>query len=290
MGFQPRIPTTFESIDGLTVVTFATAEFQWQSTQPLNVPVAPAIGADWAHDFLGTAAAKRQPVAEQLQFTVLETTPSGVDTDMDTITGNCLSIGLGKLYVTASDGSRRWAYARAIVLPAIVWNAGNIFTKSVTVQFRRQSNWHDTAQTTGTIIVTTQGTQSFTLTNAGNVAIRDAVFRLRANAWHGFVTPTIVNATTGETVAFSRSADSADSEIKLDCGAGSAYYSSNDGATYADDYSHLSRGALQVGLVSLNPGSNTFYVCGGSQWPLLLLNNPLTQNYNLDYAYYGQYT
>lgn len=285
----PSYVEKFVSIDTLTSYVFGLKGAAVQRAQPVRVPMAVGVGADFAHDFSGFGVGVRDVETIGLSWLIVMSTAALVDAEVDLCRSKLLLIGKGKLYALFADGSERWCYARIASMPSPARAAGQLTHVPMAASFTRFSNWYSTTQTTGTQAISTTGTQSFTIANSGNVPVRNAVFRLRANAAKGFVTPSIYNSTTGETISTSRSADGPDGEVKIDCDAQSVYYSSNDGAAYADDYAKVTRGATQAGLMSLAAGNNTIVASGGSPWLLFLLMSPATQNYNFEWSFYPAY-
>lgn len=285
----PRYPEKFVSLDGATTYTFGLNAMAVQEAQPVRVPMGVAIGADSQHDFLGYGVSPREPRKLSLNWFIVKSTAALVDTEVDNLKSDLLLIGKGKLYTVGADGSERWIYARIASMPEPQRAPGQFTHIPVSCEFWGFGNWRASAATTGTQSVTTAGTQSFTITNAGNVPVRDAVFRLRANAMQGFGPILVRNSTTGEVIYSGRVADFADSEIKVDGNAQAVFYSSNDGATYADDYAKVRRGSAQAGLISLAPGNNTIVSACGDVTPWLWLINPLTQNYSFEWSFDAQY-
>lgn len=283
MGFQPRIPTTFESLNGGSILTFGIAEFQWTSSQELIVPNTAVLGADYPHDYLGARSPIKSFGIEDMSFLFLETDPAAVDTDVDNLLSMCVQIGLGKLWLTDKNGVKRWAYARlANQMPVVKWQAGDIFTKAITgLRFRRQSDWLAATPTTGTIVLSSTP-QTFTLTNAGNATVKGAAglkFTFRSNSSSGFTHPQLENLTQSEQINSSRDATSVNSALEMDCERESVRYSTDDGATYANDYANVTLPAAQVSLMTLAPGVNNMKYTNSGGAP----------NCNLDYTFYPAY-
>ena len=258
MSYQPRIPTSFSSRDGLTSVTFGLAEYEWESTQELYAPEAQLVGAHYTFDQLGTAAAKKQAAFETLRFVVYEDTPAEVDTEIDELCAKCVSIGLGKLWMTAADGSLRWAYARALSLPALRWSAGDNFRKAVSLRFRRQSDWYDQAQTTVTTPVN-EVSEGFTISNTTGQDILGPVLTLYG-VWSGTVT--ILNNTNGYGIVYTGAAGASNNDrVRFDAAANRVDRSADGGVTWTSDYSNFARySTAQVQQMILKTGDNNFIV------------------------------
>ena len=258
MSYQPRILTSFASRDGLTSVTFGLAEYEWESTQGLYVPEAQLVGADYTFDQLGTAAPKKQAGRETLRFVVYEDTPAAVDTKIDELVAECVSIGLGKLWMTAADGTLRWAYARALSLPSLRWSAGDNFRKAVSLEFRRQSDWYDQSQTTVTTTVN-EVSEGFTISNTTGQRILGPVLTLYG-VWSGTVT--ILNNTNGYGIVYTGAAGASNNDrVRFDAAANRVDRSADGGVTWTSDYSNFARySTAQVQQMILETGDNDFIV------------------------------
>lgn len=260
--YQPRILTTFESSDGLTVVTFPRAEYEWESSQGLYVPAAELVGAGYVYDQLGTGAAPKKAATETLRFVVLEDDPATVDTTTDTIVARAHQIGRGKLYTTDKNGARKWAWARAVSLPSLRWSAGDIFTRQASIEFRRQSDWYDTSLTT--VIGTLNGApDTFTVTNPGVQRIYNAILTLKGT-WTSIAS--ISNDTSGYAFTYENDAGTtANDWVRFDSGSGRCFRSTDGGTTWTDADANLVLASGQAQIMRIDPGANTFtYTDGGT--------------------------
>ena len=260
MGYNPRIPTTFESAGGGTVFTFPVYEYAWQTDQGLYTSSVPVVGANYPYDQLGTGRPIKQAAREQLRFMVYETDPATVDSDMDSMLSKLLSIGQGKLYVTDRNSVKRWAYARVIAMPTVSWAAGDIFLKSCQLEYQRPSDWYGT---TGynTDFTIDADPKSITIVNAGNERIYNAILTLKgtySSSW------TILNTTNGYQVQCTQAGAAASDWLKIDAGQHSVKFSGDSGATYVGKYSTVTLPTTQIALVVLEPGNNAFTVTGAN--------------------------
>ena len=254
--FQPKILTTFESSDGLTVLTFPRAEYEWESSQDLYTPAAEVVGAGYIYDQLGSGSPIKKVGMETLRFVVVQDNPATVDSDVDALIAGCISIGRGKLYTTDSAGTRRWAWARAVSLPSLRWSRGDIFTKQASMAFRRQSDWYATSQTS--VIGTLNGSpDSFTVTNPGTQRVWNAVIILKGT-WTAPVT--ILNETTGYAYSYDDGDDgnSANDWVRFDSGSGRVFRSTDGGTTWSDADAYITLGSGQAQQMRIDPGDNTF--------------------------------
>jgi hypothetical protein len=265
--FQPRTLTTFESTDGLTVATFGRAEYEWDSEQPLATPFVDVVGSDYGFDQLGTAPAKKMPGTETLRYMVFEDDPADVDAAVDDIMAKCFNIGLGKLWATDKTGARRWAYARATKLPSLKWSAGDIFSRSVEMEFRRQSDWYEASLSSISETIDSVP-ETFTLTNPGALRLFNAILLL-SGTWHGPIS--ITNETNGYLFSYAPDGDDSGSSINdhvmFDSGAGRCWRSTDAGLTWSAADDKLQIGGVlassQVQIMRLDAGDNDFSVTDG---------------------------
>lgn len=257
--------TRFASIDDLISVTFPTSNIEQETSQALRIATTPIVGADYGVDLLGNLSAPLDMARERLRATWFEGDGgSALDTDRDELGSKLRRIGRGKLWSVGADATERWAWARAASMPGITVTSKTLFTLPVVIEFVRLSDWYAATQTV-TTEVTTATPHSFTVTTAGNVPVLNAIIQLQSSSAAGFTNPTLINLTTGETIASTRDAASVNDELRLDCGRFAAEYSTNNGAAYADDYALVTLGDKQVGFFTLQSGDNSLqYQDGGT--------------------------
>jgi hypothetical protein len=254
----------FESMDGLTVYTFPLDDMEYEASQGYRVTSANVVGADYSYDFARNAPWVKDNGSESLRFTIWGTSETAAVTAWDDMTGKLRKIGRGRLYALLPDGSRRWSYAKLAGRPSYVEQPLSFYNIPVTLRFDRQSDWFSATATTGSQTITATPA-TWTITNSGNAPVYAVTFRLRANNSTGFTNPSLSNLTNGYSVASTRDAASANSEIKIDAGGQRILWSTDDGANYSDDYSSATLGATQVGIMRLDPGANSFrYADGGT--------------------------
>ena len=264
------------SEDGLLSYTFPVDDYEHEAEQRYREASEAIIGADYAHDFGGVQPWAKDVGDEAVRFTIWGTSEADAETQFDTCAGTLRRIGRGKLYALASDGSRRWAWAKLAARPTYSARVDDFYNVAVALRFRRYSDWFASAATTGTQAVTATPT-AFTITNPGNAPAL-VTFRLRSSSAAGFTNPSLTNLTNGYSVASTRDAVSVDSELRIDAAASRVQWSTNDGVDYTDDYSLVTIGALQVGLMRLEPGANDFeYADGG------------TPNLTIEWSFYPTY-
>lgn len=264
VDWAPGYAEKFEDTSGTQSYSFPQDDYGYEAAQALRVADAVSIGADYAHDHLGGLRWAKGVGEEAVRFAIWG---ADADTAMDAF-DDCarrlLNIGRGKLFVLFPDGSRRWCWAKVVERPSYMVEAETLFKLAVAVRLRRYSDWYSTTATTGSQVVNATPT-SWTITNAGNTRVTAAVFRLRSSGATGFTNPRLENVTTGEQIDSSRDAASANDELKIDCGRMQVLRSTDDGATYSDDYANVTLPATQVDLLTLEPGDNTIrYTDGGT--------------------------
>lgn len=251
----------FENTAGTISYTFPLDDLEYTAEQAYRAATAELAGADYAHDFAGSAPWVKGTGSESLSFTIWGSSASAAVTEFDAMVGKLRQIGRGKLFALLPDGSRRWAWAKLTGRPSYVEQPLSFYNVPVNVRFERFSDWYATTATTGTQAITASPT-TLTITNAGNAPVRSIVFRLRANGAGGFDAPMLSNLTNGYSIASSRTAAGADDEIRIDSGAVRVEYSTTNGASYEDDYDSATLGATQIGLFRLEPGANSIRYTG----------------------------
>ncbi len=266
----------FESVDTVISVIFPLNLYEWSSRQALRLPRGVAVGADYSFDFLGFQPAPKQDGQERLRFASVGADAS-IEAEMQLLRADCVQIGRGKLFTLDSSGNRLWAYARLSAMPSFTVSYDRPRITPQGLDFIRMSDWYDDTQTTGTKVVTaTSG--SFIIANVGNAPVKNAIFRFRANTSAGLSNPTLSHLGNLHSFSSTRDSSGANDELRVDCGKPSVEWSTDDGATYADDYVNFALGATQVAIFVLEPGSNTInYTCSG------------TPNFDIDYSFYPAY-
>lgn len=267
----------FESVDGLTSYTFPIDDYEYEPAQAFRRSEAPAVGADYAVDFLGAVPWPKAVGEEAVRFTIWGASAADADSQFDACVASLRNIGLGRLYQVDAATTRRWCWAKLLARPSYLVDVNGYFNIPVTLRFARYSDWFAAAPTTGSVTITTSP-RAFTITNPGNAPARFVVFRLRANAAAGFTNPNLVNLTNGYSVASSRGAVSGDSELKLDTERMQVLWSDTNGAIYADDYALVTLGPTQAGLMQLEPGPNAMQYTDGA-----------TPNLDLEWSFYAPY-
>lgn len=270
----PRYLEKFEDLTGSVTYTFPEDAYRYSPEQAFRLPMQAFAGADYAHDFLGLARAPKEPGAEEVSFLLWASTYTALETAWDDLCKKLINTGLGKLWTVDAASNRRWCYARLEGLPSRVVEATTYFQLGVTCRFRRLSDWFASAAVTATTVINSASVD-VVINNTGNANSRNLVLRLRSNSSAGFTNPTVTNVTTGDSVSLARTATSTNDEIKVDCFAHRVLFSSNDGASYADDWSKVTLGSTQTALLELVPGNNTLRFASGG-----------TPSYNVDHTFY----
>jgi len=259
-----RAAEKFTSEDGFTVYTFPVDDYEYDPDQKYRDASDAVVGADYAVDYAGGAPWPKDVATEVVRFTIWGADAGDAEDQFDDCASTLRKIGRGKLYTLASDGSRRWAWAKLTGRPTYSARVDDYSNIPVSCRFLRFSDWFAESPTTGTeAVAATPAT--FTITNPGNAPCLAAVIRLRSNGAAGFTNPVLTNLTNGYAISSSRDAAGANSELRIDAGAAKVEYSNDDGASYADDYSLVTLGVTQVGFMRLEPGDNTMrYADGGA--------------------------
>lgn len=268
-----RYPEKFTNVAGTVTYTFPLDDQEWEPGQGFRVADAAVMGADYAHDYLGGLPWAKAKGVEPVRFTIWASTDADADTAFDSLVATLLRIGMGKLWTLGADGSRRWAYAKLASRPSYRNEPLAVANIPVELQFERYSDWRAESATTGSQALSASPT-SWTITVTGRRVV-DAVWRLRSGGATGFTNPVLSNLSNGYSVASSRDAVSANSELKIDGGRHAVLWSDDDGATYANDYALVTQPAAAVALMALENGANSMrYEDGG------------TPNATLEWSYY----
>lgn len=267
-----------ENIAASISYSFPLKQYVWNSDQSLRTAMATVYGASYAHDFNGYLSAPKDVAQESVSAIAVESSAANLETELDEMRNELQRIGLGKAFTIESDGStRRWAYARAASMPTIQRQVGQTLHMPVSFEMLRFSDWYAAAASSSSQSVTTTPTD-FTITNNGNIPARFMTFRLRANASGGITNPSITNQTNNYSIATTRDSASADDEIRIDTEKMTVEYSTDNGTSYADDYSLVTLGGTQVGFFLLDPGNNSIRItCGG------------TPNFSFEWSFYAPY-
>jgi hypothetical protein len=250
-------PTKFENPYGELVYEFPRISFEHEQSQDVRNAFSPVVGADYGFDFHGELAAPKGFGQESVRFVIVGDTLAETEAALDEAKSRLYRAGRGKLYIEALDGTTRWAWARIGAMPNMRFGVANRSFVPVVVDFIRFTDWYGELITGSAVITSTPDT--FTITNPGNAVIKALTLRLRSNSAAGFTDPLLLNQTNGYQIATTRDAASVNDEWRIDTdGEPRVRYSTDNGATYSDDYDLVTIGPQQVSLMQLNPGDNQF--------------------------------
>lgn len=259
----PRYLEKFESADAVLSYTWPNKQLQWETRQEVDAAVSRAIGANYSYSHLGYNPGIKGDAREVVRFMNVQNTPALLNTDIDTMRGYLYRIGKGKLFTIDGSSVRRWAWAIINSMPQITFSTGMNRRAPVIIDFSRLSDWMSATQETGSQALSSNIT-TFTITNDGSAATEEVVIRIRANSATGYHSGIVIlNQTNGHSITWNRAAASADDELKLDAGASTVKYSTNNGATYTDDYANVTLGSQQNAFFLLEPGANQIKVTDG---------------------------
>ena len=254
-------PLKFENSDASLSYTFQTQDFEWDESGDFKLSSVPVAGMNGAFDALQSAMAPVSLFREIVRFRILEASAAAVDTETDDLKSKLRRIGRGKLYVELAGGGTRWAWARARSPSVILFRTTDVQKQQARVEFLREPDWHGAADDSARNNITTSP-DTFTITNNGNIPTDIAVFRFRSDGASGGTNLKLENLTNLYEFSTTRDLTAIDHEWKVDCGRRSVEFSTDDGASYADDFSLFSLGANQVNFMLLEPGANSMRVTG----------------------------
>ncbi|TVQ65057.1 MAG: hypothetical protein EA379_00455 [Phycisphaerales bacterium] len=165
MTLSTRVPTLVAFTSDRGGFCFPRTAFEWESAQPFAVPHAALVGASYGHDFLGLRAAPKQPATETVRCLVTDadwSEPTWGEWDWgdgESVTARVAHLrhvvagGHGRLWRQEPDGTRRWAWARALAMPQQRSHLAAAGAVPVLVSFRRQSDWYAEEETIVTVPV-----------------------------------------------------------------------------------------------------------------------------------------
>jgi hypothetical protein len=280
-----RTITKFENIAASISYTFPLHLYEAQEEQQLRTSFSVGVGANYAHDHLGYAAAPKSPGIISIRALAKESSQANLEAEIDEARGECYRIGLGYLYRVDADGSTtRRCLARVSAMPGMTINVNSQFGISPMVfQFEKLSDWMADTATTGSQTIDA-GNESVTVNNPGNLPVYASIWRLRNNGTTRAEHPVLFNSTTGQYAAFNRAMNIADHELYLATGTRLVQFSDNNGSSYANDYANFAGDFLR-----LDPGNNTIKVCCGRPHVLPWLNTIRIPAFSLEWSFYPNY-
>jgi hypothetical protein len=245
----------FESAAGDYVYTFPLTEYEWESSQGLRVPLAAAVGANYAHDFLGRSAAPKEPGHERVRVMLVEDSIDCLDTDWDAARV-LVGQGLGKLWLVFHDGRERWAWARPASAPTLTVGSGQGLTSAMVAEFIRLSDWYGDDEITGYEDIT-ESPHDWAIDYIEGTARTGLVeFVIKPLAAPGYARPQLENVTLSQLVKVDRVEEDTDDRIRIDNDRTAIEHSDDGGDTYHDDFANATLGGVQAGLIELRPGTN----------------------------------
>lgn len=258
---RPRWITQFASRDGSTVVELPRGVYEWESSQSLRTAVVPALGSDYGVDLLGTIPAPVGVATERIRGLIVASDSADLDARVSALRAQLQGIGSGHLRATDGGGGYRWARARLASMPDVSITYEMRRHAPVVCEFTRYSDW---LASSPTVVSNTLSGSPATVNvdNTGDADAREMVIEIRALGASGFSAPTVTNEMTGETLSSDRVASSSNHRLRFDCGRYAVERSINAGSSWANDYSHFTTGATQVGFMRLIPGSQPITITG----------------------------
>lgn len=265
--------------------TFPLTNYEYTPDQSYRVAEARAVGADFAHDFAGRSAWAKDVGIESVRFLIvgrngIPLIGDGINDVYNDAVYKCRAGGLGQLWrIEASHlpETRQWCWAKLDSRPGFSSKSSMPGMTAVTMRFRRYSDWYGEFTAPISHTFTASG-QTWVIPQSGNAPIKNAILRFRANTAGGINHPLLTNTTNGYAIGSNRVGATINDDWKVDAGRYSSQWSTNDGASYADDYANIVLGATQVGFFQIEPGSNTLLFTSAGT-PNLLLEITATDAY-----------
>lgn len=266
--------------------TFPYRQYEYAPSQGFRPTLQQGIGADYAHDHMGTNRWAKAVGVEPVRFLLADAPPAELDAEYEQLCGVLINSGRGQLWTTNGDGSDlRWSWAKLGERPGYMSATRFWGYTAVTLRFQRFSDWRS-AQAVATTglggllapVTLNSNPEDFTLTNLGNAQVKDLVMRIRSSSATGFTNPALENTQNGNRWSSTRDATSSNSELLVDAKRYRVAYSNDDGASYSPDWSLFTVGSApfpQVHFMALDPGAN-----------LMRYSQTGTPNAQLEYSYY----
>lgn len=256
----PRYLEKFVNDDLSLTYTFPLNMYECEVTQGLRSPLMAVSGASYPYRMRGSNPSLKDAGKARVRFLVAQSTSALVDTETDSIRAKLYRMGRGKLYSLGADGTRRWAYAELAEMPSVTIGPKSLLVVPVSLGFNILGDAFGTTQYSQEFTLDSDP-ELFTITNAGDAEVYDAIMTIRGT----YTNPELTNTSTGYSWSSTRDGTSADHRLKVDAGRFSVEYSSDGGSVYADDVTLFTRGANQVQYMRLNPGDNEMsYADGGT--------------------------
>lgn len=257
----PRHIYKFVSADGTIAALIPLARAEFETSQPLLNATAGAIGMDYAVDLHRMGRAPLGVARETVRALITAPDSLALDSVSDQLVSDIQAIGRGQLWSIGADASERWSEARAVDVARPVVTYQSLRSAALTLTFERYTDWRAPVMTAIDASLRS-GSVNVAVTNTGNGDVHAIQFVLSANAAGGFATPAVTHQLTGETWASTRTAANGQHKLRVDSGDYTVERTTDNGATWSDDYGAFSQGALQVGFMRLLPGTQTLVVTG----------------------------
>jgi hypothetical protein len=269
----------FSNVAGTSEVTFSRLEHEWIPSQPLDVPLAPAVGADYAVNLLGDGPMPKRTATERLRF-LIQHKPAYPDPDnppaiipadtidlqVDRMRARLRQIGTGRLWRIDDSSNRQFCKAQIVAMPEFSFGPKNREFVPVSIEFARLSDWFAEHETVTTVEVD-ESPELFTVTNGGTAIASGITITLASDGTDGFINPRIDNLTTGEWFQVNRTGSNSNHRIRVNTATFRVERSTDGGTTWTNDYANLETGSTQAGLMTLAPGVNDFRYTQASGTP-----------------------
>lgn len=266
MSYQPRIPTKFSKLDDSEELVFPLAEYAYEIEAAMHTPEATLTGSHGGIDLLGSGLAVKESPQLRLSFVVYDDTPEEVEATVDALLDKAFRYGRGKLWTLGREDTGagvaetlRWTRARALGMPRVEWEAGEILLKRLSLGFRCDPFWYAEDALYDAALDVDTDPKELTVTNPGTARIYNAVFTCAGTAASGV---TITNLTNSYRLKSTRALSGGGTRLRFDAGRPAVETSVDGGTSWSGDYSRFVRRSGQVQLMVLEPGDNVLNVEG----------------------------
>lgn len=276
-----RYVEKFENLAASLSFAFPLGLYECQEEQGLRTAFSAGVGADFAHDHHGYAAAPKDLGLITVRSLARQSTPALLEAHIDELRAECYRIGLGYLYRLNQDGStRRRCLARLAAMPGYTINGSWQFgVAAIAPRFQKLSDWMATTPTTFSQKVDVDD-ETFTVNNPGDLPCDAIIFRFRSDSGGPTNNLSLLNSTNGFEFSTTRDLAAAADELYVDTGKRLVQFSNNDGLSYSNDYGNFTIGPGQGGVIMrLDPGDNILVAGVSSGAPDYTLEGEFTPRY-----------
>lgn len=243
--------TRFESVDGAFVLLLPMRRVEQEESQAARTALGRPPLVDYGIDTQGGARVVAD-IAEIRHRAVLLSPES--DDELDALRALLRRIGRGRLWLKLSDGTERWAWARATDLGSYQVASAQPIETGITVGFVRLSDWFAAIESEMVASITESPTD-IVVTTSGLIPTRHVTVEIEATAADGVVDPTFENRSSVTSFTAQVASSAIGQTVTVDVLAARARRWDGQEVT-------LIPGGNQAELWRLEPGTQTVRITG----------------------------